>query len=58
MGTFSLVGSITVFFCGYPFKTQSKKNVETVEKTRLKRGKKGRQTETQPQNRNMRKPLI
>jgi hypothetical protein len=45
-------------FCGYPFKTQSKKNVETVEKTRLKRGKKGRQTETRPQNRNMRKPLI
>jgi len=45
-------------FCGYPFKTQAKTFVETVEKTRLKRGKKGRQTKTRPQNRNMRKPLI
>ena len=45
-------------FCGYPFKTQTKKIVETVEKTRLKRGKKGRQKETRPQNRNLRKPVL
>jgi hypothetical protein len=45
-------------FCGYPFKPQAKKIVETVEKTWLKRGKKGRQTETRPQNRNLRKPRL
>jgi hypothetical protein len=41
-------------FCGYPFKTQSQKSVETVEKTKLKRGKKGRH---RPQNRNLTKPM-
>jgi hypothetical protein len=44
-------------FCGYPFKTQAKKIVETVEKTKLKRKKKDRQIETRQQNRNLSKPM-
>lgn len=48
----------TCVFCGHLFKAQAKTIVETVEKTKLNRGKKDRRTETRPQNRNLRKPLI
>jgi hypothetical protein len=44
-------------FCGSPFKTQTRKIVETVEKTRPTRKKKGRQIISRPQNRNLRKPM-
>jgi hypothetical protein len=48
----------TCVFCRYPFKAHAKTIVETVKKTKLKRGKKNRRTKTRPQNRNLRKPLL
>ncbi|MFC1802465.1 hypothetical protein ACFL0D_00695 [Thermoproteota archaeon] len=48
----------TCIFCGHPFKAQAKISVETVEKTKLKLGKKDRRRESRPQNRNLRKPLL
>jgi hypothetical protein len=48
----------TCVFCRQRFKAHAKTSVETVEKTKLKRGKKDRRTEPRPLNRNLRKPLL